>query len=153
MMHVICSKHGYRGIRANISCCQEKDKTVTPASSCSLSSTNRAENNVQTLVNFCSSKGKGQSIPHQITHVQICHKNTASTQDCPLVHRKLWTYNTFPTSPIPVTRVHWKLDFLQMSTIPSVHVGRILALQDHKLYWCVYMSPGQCYNKNTVGIV
>ena len=27
---------------------------------------------------------------------------------------------------------------------------RILALQDDKLYWCVYTSPGQCYNKNTV---
>ena len=22
--------------------------------------------------------------------------------------------------------------------------------QDDKLYWCVCMSPGQCYNKNTV---
>jgi len=23
-------------------------------------------------------------------------------------------------------------------------------LEDDKLYWCIYMSPGQCYNKNTV---
>jgi len=27
---------------------------------------------------------------------------------------------------------------------------RVLVLQDDKLYWCVYMSPRKCYNKNTV---
>jgi len=85
-LHVICFKHGYRVIRANISCCQKRDKTVTSARSCSLSSTNRAENNVQTSVNFCSSKGKGQSIPHQITHVQICHKILRPHRTVHLVH-------------------------------------------------------------------
>ena len=26
----------------------------------------------------------------------------------------------------------------------------ILALQDDQLYWCLYTSPGQCYNRTTV---
>ena len=142
MMHVICSKHGYRGIRANISCCQEKDKTVTPASSCSLSSTNRAENNVQTLVNFCSSKGKGQSIPHQITHVQIAMKILRPHRTVHLVHRIIMghpipfppvlcylvhriTMGTVPFPPV-LCLLHvftGNMDFLWMSTIPRVHVG------------------------------
>jgi len=39
---------------------------------------------------------------------------------------------------------------LQGSDRQRVLSTHILALQDGKLYWCIYMSPGQCYNKYTV---